>query len=750
MRLILATLFICLTSLVHSQKGLEGEMLSPLGSNHVLIEKNKNQLSKNVNGLFIYKYDTLVVSGSGIIDDFTTNKFKPRNAQPGDPQVTDTSWFHLYQVGVPDSMGTQYMDDTTFQTTIDTVAGFGFDSLNIVVTAIPWVAVELYDICSYPPTFVLDTLWPNDAYLDSLWTVGIDNVLIEPSADFFQDSVIVYKVDTTLADTNYLWIDNFVYRNNTYAIDPPSYGVATFDGLNEIGYPYNFTTTSAGLADVLTSVPIDLATKPAGTPWGASDSLELSFWYQTEGLGNAPESNDTLVLQFWSPMDEEWSTVWKANGMPLDTFERGAVKIISINYLMSGFQFRFKNYGALNGSLDHWHLDFVNLKPNPINDTVLNEIAIQDPVNTLLKDYTAMPYTHYEFNPASAMDDTCFVEIVNSKLGTVNVSNVCFDVFNGTDSITTRCSDNANHDTYGQTDSTVAIDFFDVTNFEYDTTLTDTSIIFDVKFRFSPGINYVSTNKFYWMQQRFTNYYSYDDGTAEAAYGITGTQPKLAYRFTSPIADSIYAIKIHFEPAVNDVSNDPFILMVWDNDGSGGTPGTVLYEEPLLMTPQYNLGVNGFYTYELSEKVGTSGTYYVGWKQTTTDRLNVGFDANIDNGDKIYYDVTGGTWTNTTKEGSLMIRPVYDAAQPSGWVSVRDADLTAKVYPNPATDKLNVQMPANEQYELVLVDINGRLLQETNFNNQTQLDLSIYQSGVYILRISDKNGNFTTIKVIKE
>jgi len=743
---------IFLTSLVHGQKGVEGEFLSPLGTNHVLIEKNQNNLSKNVDGLFVYKYDTLVVSGAGIIDDFTTDKFKPLTAKPGDPQVTDTSWFHLYQSGVPDTMVTEYMNDTTYQTTVDTVAGYGFDSLSIVVTPIPWVAVEVYDICNYPPTFVLDTLWPNDEYVDSLWTVGIDLVLIDPSPDFAQDSVIVYKVDTTAADSGYLWIDNFVYRNNTYAIDPPSYGVATFDGLNEVGYPYNFTTTSAGLADMLTSVPIDLAFDGSGAPWAASDSLELSFWYQTGGLGNEPETNDTLVLEFWSPMDKAWSTVWKANGKPLDTFERAAVKIISINYLMSGFQFRFKNYGALNGSLDHWHLDYINLKQNPGNDTVLHETAIQYPINTLLEEYTAMPYTHFEASPTAAMDDTVFVQVVNTETSTVNVSNVCFDVFNGTDSLTTRCSDNVTYNVPGESNMLIDIDYFDVTQFEYDTSLTDTSIIFSVKFRTNPGIGLadLSSNDEYWMQQRFTNFYAYDDGTAEGAYGITGTQPKLAYRFTSPIADSIYAVKIHFSPSVNDVSNDPFILMVWDNDGSGGTPGTVLYEEPLLMTPQYNLGTNGFFTYDLSEKVGTSGTYYVGWKQTTTDRLNVGFDMNIDNGDKIYYDVTGGTWSNTSLSGSLMIRPVYDAAQPSGWVSVRDVELSAKVFPNPATDKLNIQMPTNEQYDMVLVDINGRLLQETNFNSQSQLDLSVYQSGVYILRISDKNGNFTTVKVIKE
>src|SRR5690606_4842121 len=75
-----------------------------------------------------------------------------------------------------------------------------------------------------------------------------------------------------------LWQDIQVYVNSNYPINPPSYGVATFDGLDSTGYPYDFSSsTSWGIADSLTSHPIDLTT--------INDSVYLSFQYQPQGNG---------------------------------------------------------------------------------------------------------------------------------------------------------------------------------------------------------------------------------------------------------------------------------------------------------------------------------------------------------------------------------------------------------------------------------------------------------------------------------
>lgn len=753
MKLAVTTLIVFLSVIVLGQKGEVGEAVTPPGTNHVLIERSKQAQAKNVDGLFVYTYATRSFPAAGVKDDFSTNLFKPLTAQPGDPEVTDTVWFHLYRAGVPDTMGTEYMNDTTYRYTVDTVTGYGFDSLTFDTIPIPWVSVDVYDLCSYPPTFITDTLWPNESSIDSLWTlVSPDVPFSSPTPAFEQDSVTVYKVDTTLADLDYFWIDNFVYHNYTYAILPPSLGVVSFDGLDETGYPYDFNTTGAGLADVLTSVPFDLG----GTI--ASDSVGVSFFYQTGGFGESPESTDSLVLQFYSPSNDSWTTTWKQTGFVQDTFKRAIVKVNSPAWWESGFQFRFKSYGALNGGLDVWHLDYVEMKKfntGTAADTIIDDVAYVYPSNGILANYTSMPWTHYKFDSINNMIDS--IQVLSHNLRdapkNLNFNNCLTRVYHESSAsplwVDTVISSSVNFNAgeykplpYEVADNTIP--------FWYDPGLEDSIAYFTVEHTLnSTTTDLLRLNDTIRYTQRLTNYYSYDDGTAEGAYGVTGTQPKLAYRFTTPIADSIFAVKIHFEPSVNDVTTDPFFLMVWDNSGPGGTPGAILYEEPLLNSPIYNEGPNGFHTYYFSEKVGVNGTFYIGWKQTTTDRLNVGFDANIDNQDKIYYDVTGGTWANTSFQGSLMIRPMFDAAQPTGWVSVNEVDLEAKVYPNPAQSVLNIVMPEPDSYEYTLLDLNGRLLQTAVFNHQTQVDINAYQAGLYVLKVSDNLGNFTTVKVIK-
>ena len=89
-----------------------------------------------------------------------------------------------------------------------------------------------------------------------------------------------------------LWQDKEVYVNNTMSATPPTRGVATLDGLNEYGRPYFAQPFNSGLADSLTCLPLDLS---GYTP---NDSIYLSFYYQPQGLGFAPEASDSLFLYF--------------------------------------------------------------------------------------------------------------------------------------------------------------------------------------------------------------------------------------------------------------------------------------------------------------------------------------------------------------------------------------------------------------------------------------------------------------------
>jgi hypothetical protein len=104
------------------------------------------------------------------------------------------------------------------------------------------------------------------------------------------------------------WKDALVYVNNTFPINPISRGVATFDGLNTYGVPYDSINKFASIyADSLTSQTIDLSNY---TP---NDSIYLSFYYQPGGYGFEPDLNDSLML-FFKLSNGLWNKVWAKEG----------------------------------------------------------------------------------------------------------------------------------------------------------------------------------------------------------------------------------------------------------------------------------------------------------------------------------------------------------------------------------------------------------------------------------------------------
>ena len=75
------------------------------------------------------------------------------------------------------------------------------------------------------------------------------------------------------------------------------------------------------------------------------------------------------------------------------------------------------------------------------------------------------------------------------------------------------------------------------------------------------------------------------------------------------------------------------------------------------------------------------------------------------------------------------------------------------IYPNPATDILNVEMtsfPDEKEVKIELYDIAGRkVFQQLLTNNKTQIDIRHLQPGMYILKVSNSN-NVEIHKVMKQ
>ena len=96
------------------------------------------------------------------------------------------------------------------------------------------------------------------------------------------------------------WTDNNALVNDGFTLCPPNRNGITLDVLDANGRVYDFAISNAFVAEYLTSVRIrlDSVMEPEPRALTPADSLYLSFYYQPQGNGNAPEEQDSLVLQF--------------------------------------------------------------------------------------------------------------------------------------------------------------------------------------------------------------------------------------------------------------------------------------------------------------------------------------------------------------------------------------------------------------------------------------------------------------------
>ena len=148
--------------------------------------------------------------------------------------------------------------------------------------------------------------------------------------------------DFSFIDSKYfpdqkLWVNSqSVWVNSGMGINPPSINVATFDGYDSLGKPYSVNDIFAkGYADKLTSLPIRLdLVAPA-----QQATVFLSFFYQYQGNGEAPDAGDILSLSF---KDDKgvWNKVWqreKDATINKDQFIQVLIPVTDIAYFHKTF-----------------------------------------------------------------------------------------------------------------------------------------------------------------------------------------------------------------------------------------------------------------------------------------------------------------------------------------------------------------------------------------------------------------------------
>ncbi len=528
------------------------------------------------------------------------------------------------------------------------------------------------------------------------------------------------------------------YVNNRYPSEPVSYNVATFDGLKSDGIPYNTVAILAkGFSDNLTSLPINLK------PYLPSDSIYFSCFWQHSGIGDTPESDDYLQLEF-KDSTGVWNTVKTISGNQAYTnaFKIELIPVINPIYFSKHFQFRIRSWGRLSGPFDIWNVDYIYLDKNRTKyDTIFDDKTVGNVPATFLTRYTAMPYNQFFANKTAESGDINFTD---NNLGRGIPSQeffyaiADFNVFPGNtilskDTSAKHFPDASNSAAHNQRT------FFDVCTPDVSTFNNQNQPIYlEQGFRIpasdTANILFANNNKFS-TKTILWDYYAYDDGTPE--WGIGGNQigVKIANKFNVTLSDTLTDIDIYFTRSKGpNMEGRTILLSVWNNS------------KTLVSQQAVQVGYGGFKRYKLTTPfiVGAGEDCYVGYQQNFVDLLSVGYDKNYDRSDKIYFNLTGSDWNSYDQQpgysqGSMMIRAVFNKNETlvTPVKKETETDLGEVIlYPVPTNDLLHIQGKISS---ITLYDFTGRKVAFQRFDPfQEAKEISTLHlpDGIYIAELT--------------
>lgn len=135
----------------------------------------------------------------------------------------------------------------------------------------------------------------------------------------------------------------------------------------------------------------------------------------------------------------------------------------------------------------------------------------------------------------------------------------------------------------------------------------------------------------------------------------------------------------------------------------------------------------------------TSGTFRL---------VYTAYDSIANCSDSAVVILTIDTLGNIRRGGKLFVLQVIDKTQNSSSIAAIEKSNSVKVYPNPASNLLNIESKGNLTSSITITDLRGVLKYKGNVfaNSSLQLDVSDWSKGIYIL--SNKNGQH--LKVVIE
>ena len=521
------------------------------------------------------------------------------------------------------------------------------------------------------------------------------------------------------------------------------------------------------IADIFAEMQVDTLF-PGDTVWASVGCQPGLFTIVTDTLTPATQGSIAVPCDsvFTTVADTTWYHIWSVPGQTLEDFmnendgahfKQVLIPIRDERFFREDFYFRFYNYASIVSSSlpanrsneDNWNIDFVYLNlGRSVNDTTYPMLTFSGQRPSFFERYQAIPYRQYRINPNSAIRENLHIDIANLD-GVDHQANYYYSVqqVGGSQHYTRTLEPTTIHPykthgylqcpDYGESPACPYVGELFALSFDYD------SVSYLVKhYIYDSTCNPPLTDSMIYRQGMY-NYYAYDDGIPELGFGVRPAGGKFAVRFDLAEFDTIAGVQLLFNHTLKDANDKYFDIVVWKDEN--GRPGEEVYrlegQRPIWQEMPYQ-----FSYYRFTKPVLLSGAFYMGIEQRSDDLINIGFDASVDN---IQYNFinTNGAWQQSSKHGSLMIRPVVGS---SYYIGVDENGTSTGsgafvLYPNPASSTLHLDGDIHDG-QVCIYDLTGRRVFEGEY--QSEIPVSQLNDGMYFLSITTAEGQVFTQKFI--
>ncbi|MFD2785144.1 T9SS type A sorting domain-containing protein [Hymenobacter rubripertinctus] len=533
--------------------------------------------------------------------------------------------------------------------------------------------------------------------------------------------------------------------NNRFPRRPISRNVVTLDGLDEKGQPRG-AVSRVGDADSLTSQPIDLSGLKA------TDNVFLSFFWQAGTLRGRPEASGSRPIALYVEFKTQsglWQEVWQLPS-PADTtnFRFKALPLNQAAYFHPNFQFRIRVSGYLYNARDAWSVDYVRLDRNrTATDSTFRDIATSKPLGSALKRFTAMPVAQFNLNASQELATRSATSINNLDAGpapTPITWNGYLDVLPG-NGTSRYLNGGISFDANRRQQPIIGNPALATVP------LTPAAKHLRQRVVISTGETNPLTlgNDTISRLTDLTDYYAYDDGTAEASISLapaaTGPASFYALRFDLNRPDQIRAIRLY--PVLGTAAGRFVTVNIWDDNGQGQPTDQPKASKGFTVPATLPAGQT-YVEVAFDAPVPVSGKFYAGYGHAPTPQF-VEFGLDLNNAPPAgYFQLnTQGTWglattaTNYSPAGALMVRPLT-----TGVITATTPLAAAgqpRLYPNPTPDgRVRVSVP---YARATVLDAVGRVVweQPASRAGEPQLVLPL-PAGLYFVRLTLTDGQTVT------